>query len=74
MANTAIIQSVPSLAGSASGISSALMVITSALSSGFLGWNIETIDPIMGLVGMLILAGGATAISSLFIKSKQSNN
>ena len=74
VANTAIIQAVPSLAGSASGISSALMVITSALSSGFLGWNIETIDPIMGLVGMLILAGVATIISSLFIKSKQPNN
>ena len=74
VANTAIIQAVPSLAGSASGISSALMVITSALSSGFLGWNIETIDPIMGLVGMLILAGIATIISSLFIKSKQPNN
>ena len=74
VANTAIIQAVPSLAGSASGISSALMVITSALSSGFLGWNIETIDPIMGLVGMLILAGVATIISSLFIKSNQPNN
>ena len=74
VANTAIIQAVPSLAGSASGISSALMVITSALSSGFLGWNIENIDPIMGLVGMLILAGVATIISSLFIKSDQLNN
>ncbi len=69
VANTAIIQAVPSLAGSASGISSALMVITSALSSGFLGWNIENMDPIIGLVGMLILAGIATIISSLFIKS-----
>ena len=73
VANTAIIQAVPSLAGSASGISSALMVITSALSSGFLGWNIENIDPIMGLVGMLIMAGFATIISSLFIKSDQQN-
>ena len=69
VANTAIIQAVPSLAGSASGISSALMVITSALSSGFLGWNIENIDPIMGLVGTLIMAGIATILSALFIKS-----
>ena len=69
VANTAIIQAVPSLAGSASGISSALMVITSALSSGFLGWNIENIDPIMGLVGTLIVAGIATILSALFIKS-----
>ena len=74
VANTAIIQAVPSLAGSASGISSALMVITSALSSGFLGWNIENIDPIMGLVSMLVLAGVATIISSLFIKSDQPIN
>ncbi len=71
VANTAIIQAVPQLAGSASGISSALMVITSALSSGFLGWNIENIDPIMGLVGMLIIAGVATIISSLFIRVDQ---
>ena len=69
VANTAIIQAVPSLAGSASGISSALMVITSALSSGFLGWNIENIDPIMGLVGTLIMAGITTILSALFIKS-----
>ena len=69
VANTAIIQAVPSLAGSASGISSALMVITSALSSGFLGWNIENIDPIIGLVGTLIMAGIATILSTLFIKS-----
>ena len=74
VANTVIIQAVPSLAGSASGISSALMVITSALSSGFLGWNIENIDPIMGLVGMLIMAGVATIVSSLFIKSDLQNN
>ena len=69
VANTAIIQAIPSLAGSASGISSALMVITSALSSGLLGWNIENIDPIMGLVGTLIMAGIATILSALFIKS-----
>ena len=69
VANTAIIQAVPSLAGSASGISSALMVITSAVSSGFLGWNIENIDPIIGLVGTLIMAGIATILSALFIKS-----
>ena len=74
VANTAIIQAVPSLAGSASGISSALMVITSALSSGFLGWNIENIDPIMGLVGTLIMAGIATILSALFIKSERQHN
>lgn len=74
VANTAIIQAVPSLAGSASGISSALMVITSALSSGFLGWNIENIDPIMGLVGTLIMAGIATILSALFIKSDRQHN
>ena len=74
VANTAIIQAVPSLAGSASGISSALMVITSAISSGFLGWNIENIDPIMGLVGTLIMAGIATILSALFIKSERQHN
>ncbi len=74
VANTAIIQAVPSLSGSASGISSALMVITSALSSGFLGWNIENIDPIMGLVGTLIMAGIATILSALFIKSERQHN
>ena len=37
-------------------------------------WNIENIDPIMGLVSMLTLAGVATIISSLFIKSVQPNN
>ena len=74
VANTAIIQAVPSLAGSASGISSALMVITSALSSGFLGWNIENIDPIMGVVGTLIMAGIATILSALFIKSDRQHN
>ena len=74
VANTAIIQAVPSLAGSASGISSALMVITSAVSSGFLGWNIENIDPIMGLVGTLIMAGIATILSAFFIKSDRQHN
>ena len=74
VANTAIIQAVPSLAGSASGISSALMVITSALSSGFLGWNIENIDPIIALVGTLIMAGIATILSALFIKSDRPLN
>ena len=74
VANTAIIQAVPSLAGSASGISSAIMVITSALSSSFLGWNIENIDPIMGLVGTLIMAGIATILSALFIKSERQHN
>ena len=74
VANTAIIQAVPSLAGSASGISSALMVIASALSSGLLGWNIENIDPIMGLVGTLIMAGIATILSALFIKSDRQQN
>ena len=74
VANTAIIQAVPSLSGSASGISSALMVITSAISSGFLGWNIENINPIMGLVGTLIMAGIATILSALFIKSERQHN
>ena len=69
VANTAIIQAVPSLAGSATGISSALMVTTSAISSGILGWNIENSDPILALVGMLILVGVATILSSLFIKN-----
>ena len=69
VANTAIIQAVPSLAGSAAGISSALMVTTSAISSGILGWNIENSDPILALVGMLILVGVATILSSLFIKN-----
>ena len=69
VANTAIIQAVPSLAGSASGISSALMVTTSAISSGVLGWNIENSDPILALVSMLILVGAATILSSLFIKN-----
>ena len=68
VANTAIIQAVPSLAGSAAGISSALMVTTSAISSGILGWNIENSDPILALVGMLILVGVATFASSLFMK------
>ena len=69
VANTAIIQAVPSLAGSASGISSALMVTTSAISSGVLGWNIENSDPILTLVSMLIVVGAATILSSLFIKN-----
>ena len=69
VANTEIIQAVPSLAGSAAGISSALMVTTSAISSGILGWNIEANDPILALVGMLILVGVATILSSFFIKN-----
>tara|TARA_B100002019_G_scaffold46561_1_gene39230 strand:+ start:349 stop:603 length:255 start_codon:yes stop_codon:yes gene_type:complete len=69
VANTAIIQSVPRLAGSASGISSALMVTTSAISSGVLGWNIESSDPILALVSMLILVGATTLASSFFIKN-----
>ena len=69
VANTAIIQAVPSLAGSAAGISSALMVTTSAISSGILGWNIENSDPILALVGILVLVGVATILSSLFVKN-----
>ena len=69
VANTAIVQAVPSLAGSASGISSALMVTISAISSGVLGWNIENSDPILALVSMLILVGAITLASSFFIKN-----
>ncbi len=73
IANTEIVKSVPSLGGSASGISSALMVIISAIASGIVGTTIELYQPISIVVSALVIVGIITLIGSFFIREEGKN-
>ena len=66
VANTAIVKAVPQLAGSASGLSSALMVIVSALASAIVGFSLELGNPILRLTVVRIIVGLITISCSLF--------
>ena len=71
IANTEIVKSVPSLGGSASGISSALMVVISAIASGIVGTTIELYQPILIVVSALVIVGFITLIGSFFIREEE---
>ena len=73
IANTEIVKSVPSLGGSASGISSALMVVISAIASGIVGATIELYQPISIVVSALVIVGIITLIGSFFIREEGKN-
>ena len=73
IANTEIVKSVPSLGGSASGISSALMVVISAIASGIVGTTIELYQPISIVVTALIIVGIITVIGTFFIREERQN-
>ena len=73
VANTEIVKSVPSLGGSASGISSALMVVISAIASGLVGTTIETYEPISIVVTALIIVGVITLIGAFLIREQGQN-
>jgi len=66
--NTEIVKAVPSLAGSASGLSSALMVLISAFTSGVTGMIIESLNAIFIVTFVLIVIGIITILGSLFFK------
>ena len=70
VANTAIVKAVPPLAGSASGLSSALMVIVSALASAIVGFSLELGNPILKLTVVLIAVGLITIFCSLFTEKE----
>ena len=68
ISNTEIVKAVPSLAGSASGLSSALMVLISAFTSGVTGMIIENLNAIFIVTFVLIVIGIITILGSLFFK------
>ena len=70
VANTAIVKAVPPLAGSASGLSSALMVIVSALASAIVGFSLELGNPILKLTVVLVVVGLITIFCSLFTEKE----
>ena len=70
IANTEIVKSVPSLGGTASGISSALMVVISAIASGLVGTAIELYQPIWVIVTVLIIVGFITVMGTFFIRER----
>ncbi len=73
IANTEIVKSVPSLGGSASGVSSALMVIISAIASCLVGVSVEFYQPISIVITALIVVGIITVLGSLFIRHEEEN-
>jgi DHA1 family bicyclomycin/chloramphenicol resistance-like MFS transporter len=69
--NTEIVKAVPSLAGSASGLSSALMVLISSFATGMTGVIIEDYNAILIVTIVLISIGIITSIFSFFIKTEK---
>ena len=66
--NAEIVKAVPSLAGSASGLGSAIMTLTSALAAATTGLFIESQNPILFLSYFLIGIGLMTFLSTLLVK------
>ena len=67
--NAEIVKAVPSLAGSASGLGSAIMTLTSSLAAATTGFFIEILNPILFLCHLLIGIGVLTFISTLLVKT-----
>ena len=66
--NAEIVKAVPSLAGSASGLGSAIMTLTSALAAAATGLFIESHNPILFMSYFLIGIGLMTFVSTLLVK------
>ena len=63
-------KAIPHLAGSASGLGSAIMTLISSLAAFLTGFYIEEINPIDFVCYFLILVGMLSFFSSLLTKSK----
>ena len=68
--NAEIVKAVPHLAGSASGLGSAIMTLMSSFAAFLTGFYIENLNPIDFVCYFLILAGVLSFLSSLLTKSK----
>ena len=68
--NAEIVKAVPHLAGSASGLGSAIMTLMSSFAAFFTGFYIENLNPIEFVCYFLILIGVLSFLSSLLTKSK----
>ena len=68
--NAEIVKAVPHLAGSASGLGSAIMTLMSAFAAFLTGFYIENLNPIDFVCYFLILVGVLSFLSSLLTKSK----
>jgi DHA1 family bicyclomycin/chloramphenicol resistance-like MFS transporter len=67
--NAEIVKAVPSLAGSASGLGSAIMTLTSSLAAAATGFFIESLNPVLFLCYFLIGIGVITIVSTLLVKT-----
>ncbi len=67
--NAEIVKAVPSLAGSASGLGSAIMTLTSSLAAAATGFFIESLNPVLFLCYFLIGIGVITFVSTLLVKT-----
>ena len=68
--NAEIVKAVPHLAGSASGLGSAIMTLMSSFAAFLTGFYIENLNPIDFVCFFLILVGVLSFLSSLLTKSK----
>ncbi|MDC3087221.1 MFS transporter [Paracoccaceae bacterium] len=68
--NAEIVKAVPHLAGSASGLGSAIMTLMSSFAAFLTGYYIENLNPIDFVCYFLILVGVLSFLSSLLTKSK----
>ena len=68
--NAEIVKAVPYLAGSASGLGSAIMTLMSSFAAFLTGFYIENLNPIDFVCYFLILVGVLSFLSSLLTKSK----
>ena len=68
--NAEIVKAVPHLAGSASGLGSAIMTLMSSFAAFLTGFYIENQNPIDFVCHFLILVGVLSFLSSLLTKSK----
>ena len=68
--NAEIVKAVPYLAGSASGLGSAIMTLMSSFAAFLTGFYIENLNPIDFVCYFLIIVGILSFLSSLLTKSK----
>ena len=68
--NAEIVKAVPHLAGSASGLGSAIMTLMSSFAAFLTGFYIENLNPIDFVCYFLIIVGILSFLSSLLTKSK----
>ena len=68
--NAEIVKAVPHLAGSASGLGSAIMTLMSSFAAFLTGFFIENLNPVDFVCYFLIIVGILSFLSSLLTKSK----